>query len=140
MPPKRKTCNLLKSNNKEKANQMSFFAPVYQNDNIQMNDEESGSELSINTPSYQKFPNKTKQESTELNDQDQSAEISTAKIAARIDQIQNSIEQAKTMLQSMEKFKNLVPGSQEQCEKLYIIIENLEEQRAGYVNLLNLIT
>ncbi|CAF2208121.1 unnamed protein product [Rotaria magnacalcarata] len=140
MPPKRKTCNLLRPNNTEKANQMSFFAPVYQNDNIQMNDEESGSELSINASSYQKLQNKTKQESTELDDQDQSAEISTSKITARIDQIQNSIEQAKTMLQSMEKFKNLVPGSQEQCEKLYIIIENLEEQQAGYVNLRNLIT
>ena len=34
----------------------------------------------------------------------------------------------------------LQPGSEEQCEKLRIIISNLEEQQAGYVNLLNLIT
>jgi hypothetical protein len=61
------------------------------------------------------------------------------------------------MLESMEKFKHLVvniflffflnysydlfqPGSIEQSEKLRVIIANLEEQKAGYVNLLNLIT
>jgi cbb3-type cytochrome oxidase subunit 3 len=62
------------------------------------------------------------------------------------------------MLESMEKFKHLVvnryfsfffllilyfvfqPGTAEQSDKLRVIIENLEEQKAGYVNLLNLIT
>jgi hypothetical protein len=34
--------------------------------------------------------------------------ISTSKIFIRIKQIQNSIEQARTMLESMEKFKNIV--------------------------------
>ncbi|CAF1498891.1 unnamed protein product [Rotaria sp. Silwood1] len=140
MPPKRKTRNLPRVNDKEKVNQMSFFEPVYQNDNIQMNDDESDSELSVNGLSQKQFQDKTKHESNEAFDQDQSSEISTAKIVARIKQIQNSIEQAKTMLQSMEQFKHLVPGSQEQCEKLHIIIENLEEQQSGYVNLLNLIT
>ena len=32
------------------------------------------------------------------------------------------------------------PGSEEQCDKLRVIVANLEEQQAGYVNLLNLIT
>lgn len=64
------------------------------------------------------------------------------------------------MLDSMEQFKDLVvrhshevrlsidahclsyfqPGSEEQCEKLRVIIGNLAEQQNGYVNLLNLIT
>jgi hypothetical protein len=64
------------------------------------------------------------------------------------------------MFESMEKFKHIVvnrcfsfsfhslsdlfvfiqPGTLEQSEKLRIIIANLEEQKAGYVNLLNLIT
>ncbi|CAF4287233.1 unnamed protein product [Rotaria sp. Silwood2] len=140
MPPKRKTRNLPRANDKEKVNQMSFFEPVYQNDNIQMNDDESDSELSGDDLSHKKIQDKNKPELDETFDQDQSSEISTSKIVARIEQIQNSIEQAKTMLQSMEQFKHLVPGSQEQCEKLHIIIENLEEQQAGYVNLLNLIT
>ena len=34
--------------------------------------------------------------------------ISKAKIIARIKQIQNSIQQAQTMLESMEQFKHLV--------------------------------
>lgn len=62
------------------------------------------------------------------------------------------------MLESMEKFEHLVvnnfflflfrkktcnflqPGTNEQREKLYTIISNLEEQQASYTNLLNLIT
>jgi hypothetical protein len=32
------------------------------------------------------------------------------------------------------------PGTLEQSEKLRVIVANLEEQKAGYVNLLNLIT
>lgn len=62
------------------------------------------------------------------------------------------------MLDSMEQFKDLVvgdrakekdrwigetfslqPGSEEQCEKLRMIINSLSEQQTGYVNLLNLI-
>ena len=35
---------------------------------------------------------------------------------------------------------SLKPGSDEQCDKLRVIVANLEEQQAGYVNLLNLIT
>ena len=35
---------------------------------------------------------------------------------------------------------SLKPGSEEQCDKLRVIVANLEEQQAGYVNLLNLIT
>ncbi len=34
--------------------------------------------------------------------------MSTSKIIMRIKQIQNSIEQARTMLESMEQFKHLV--------------------------------
>jgi hypothetical protein len=65
--------------------------------------------------------------------------MSTSKIFIRIKQIQNSIEQARTMLESMENFKDL-PNGDQQREKLYTIISNLEEQQAGYANLLNLIT
>lgn len=79
------------------------------------------------------------------------------KISDRINQIEHSLQQAQQMLESMDRFKHLVvsiflsisnwfvfsslqPGTQEQSEKLRVIIANLEEQKAGYVNLLNLIT
>jgi len=47
---------------------MSFFDPVYQNDSIQMNNDESDSELSVNGLSRQKFRNKNKDESNETLD------------------------------------------------------------------------
>jgi hypothetical protein len=158
MPPKRKTRNLPNVNDKEKINQMSFFDPVYQNDSIQMNNDESDSELSDNGLSRQIYRDENKDESNETLDavpitnslirnennetfdQDQSSDISIPRIVNRIKQIQYSLQQAQQMLESMEKFKHLVPGTLEQSEKLRIIVANLEEQKAGYVNLLNLIT
>lgn len=85
MPPKRKIRNLPDVNDKEKVNQvnrmifflwnskesffkMSFFDPVYQNDNIQMNNDESDSELSINGLSQQAFRDKSQDESNETLD------------------------------------------------------------------------
>jgi hypothetical protein len=48
---------------------MSFFDPVYQNDGLQMNNDESDSELSGNDlSSRQKFRNRTKDESNETLD------------------------------------------------------------------------
>jgi hypothetical protein len=48
---------------------MSFFDPVYQNDSLQMNNDESDSELSVNDLSTrQKFRNQTKDESNETLD------------------------------------------------------------------------
>jgi len=46
-----------------------------------------------------------------INDDEQSSSeglISITKISIRIKQIQNSIEQARTMLESMDKFKHLM--------------------------------
>ncbi|CAF1431855.1 unnamed protein product [Adineta ricciae] len=148
MALKRKTRNLPDLNDVDKRNQMSFFDPVYQNDG------ESDGELSRTSSSRQTCREQNPDESTETlnantaaqDDQDeelpddQSAEASTARIVARVKQIQHSIEQAQTMLDSMDKFKHLVPGSDDQCDKLRVIISNLEEQQAGYMNLLNLIT
>ncbi|CAF3764721.1 unnamed protein product [Adineta steineri] len=149
MALKRKTRNLPNLDDNEKFTQMSFFDPVYQNDN------ESDGELSVNSLVRQAFRDNNQDESNETldadpitnnaaqdetSDQEQSIEFSTERIIVRVKQIQNSIQQAQTMLDSMDKFKHLVPGSEEQCEKLRIIIANLEEQQAGYVNLFNLIT
>lgn len=83
--------------------------------------------------------------------------VSTTKISLRIKQIQNSIEQARSMLESMDKFKHLMvdnhscacfivffftfqPSADEQRQKLETIISNLEEQKASYTNLFDLIT
>jgi hypothetical protein len=67
MPIKRKTRNLPPTNNKEKV-QMSFFDPVYQNDNIQTGDNESDSELSVNGLSRQTFRDRNQDESSETLD------------------------------------------------------------------------
>ncbi|CAF1233045.1 unnamed protein product [Adineta steineri] len=144
MPPKRKIRDLSNKND-----QMSFFDPVYQNDIIQISDDEDENDLladGIPRPTFGKAnkneSNETLDNDTIINsDQDQSTEIiSRSKIVSRITQIQKSIHQARTMLVSMEKFKNIVPGSDEQREKLHSILTNLEEQQASYVNLLDLIT
>ncbi|UJR31138.1 hypothetical protein I4U23_018645 [Adineta vaga] len=143
MALKRKTRNLPNLNDADKRNQMSFFDPVYQND------DESDGELSMNSSSRQTFQdesnetlnaNPTTQTENDETLDDDSLEISATRIFARIKQIQSSIQQAQTMLDSMERFKHLVPGSDDQCEKLRVIISNLEEQQAGYMNLFNLIT
>ncbi len=47
---------------------MSFFDPVYQNDSIEMNNDESDSELSVNSLSRQTFRDKNKDESNETLD------------------------------------------------------------------------
>ena len=47
---------------------MSFFDPVYQNDNIQTGDNESDSELSVNGLSRQTFRDKNQDESSETLD------------------------------------------------------------------------
>ncbi len=47
---------------------MSFFDPVYQNDSIQMNNDESDSELSVNSLSRQTFRDKNQGESSETLD------------------------------------------------------------------------
>jgi hypothetical protein len=86
MALKRKTRNLPNMNDNEKMNQvnrivlffsnyknktslfffkMSFFEPVYQNDGIQMNDDESDGELSVNSLSRRTFRDKNQDESNE---------------------------------------------------------------------------
>ncbi|UJR15533.1 hypothetical protein I4U23_002472 [Adineta vaga] len=155
MPPKRKIRNL-----PIKSDQMSFFDPVYQNNGIPMSDDDDddnngdyGNEnkndlLAEGIPrptiskSNQNESNETLDNDTIVNsDHEQPSEIiSTSKLIGRVREIQKSIQQARTMLESMEKFKDIVPGCDEQHEKLRSIIRNLEEQQASYVNLLNLIT
>ncbi|CAF2501109.1 unnamed protein product [Rotaria sp. Silwood2] len=146
MPIKRKIRNLPNTND-----QMSFFDPVYPNDNIQQSDNENENENDLLAESIPRptFGKGNKDELNETNDTDTitnnnqdppSEMISAAKIMNRIKQIQNSIEQAQTMLESMKKFKNLVPDNDGQYEKLRSLIANLQEQQASYINLLNLIT
>ncbi|CAF0806651.1 unnamed protein product [Adineta ricciae] len=148
MPPKRKIRNLRTRND-----QVSFFDPVYQNNGIPISDDnESGDDendlLAEGIPrptistSDKNESNETLDNATIVNsDHEQSSEIlSTSKLIARIREIQKSIYQAQTMLESMEKYKDIVPGCTQQHDKLRSIIHNLEEQQASYVNLLNLIT
>lgn len=54
---------------------MSFFDPVYQNDNVQLNEEESGSELSPAGASKQKTQTKTKSEPKETSDSEPPSEV-----------------------------------------------------------------
>ncbi|CAF1198544.1 unnamed protein product [Rotaria sp. Silwood1] len=142
MPVKRKIRNLPNTND-----QMSFVDPVYPNDNIQQSDNENDLLAeSIPRPTFGKGNKDDLNETYDTdtitnNDQDPSSEmISAAKIMSRIKQIQNSIDQAQTMLESMEKFKNFVPDNHGQYEKLRSLIANLQEQQTSYINLLNLIT
>ncbi|CAF1022732.1 unnamed protein product [Rotaria sordida] len=140
MPIKRKIRNLPNTNN-----QMSFFNPAYPNDNNELNEDDLLAE-SIPRPTVGKGNKDELNETHDTdtitnNDQDLSLEmISPTQIMNRIKQIQNSIEQAQTMLESMKKFENFVPDSDEQHEKLRSLIANLQEQQNSYINLLNLIT
>ncbi|CAF3530255.1 unnamed protein product [Rotaria socialis] len=117
---------------------------------MQMNDDENKNDLLADGIPRGIFEQENKDELNETYDTDTitnndddnrlSETVSASKIVNRIKQIQRSIEQAEEMLISMDKFKDLVPDTDGQYEKLRSLIVNLQEQQASYINLLNLIT
>ncbi|CAF2161203.1 unnamed protein product [Rotaria magnacalcarata] len=145
MPIKRKIRNLPSTND-----EMSFFDPVYSNETMQMNDDENENDLLADGIPRGIFEQENKDELNETYDTDtitnndddnpSSETLSASKIVNRIKQIQHSIEQAEEMLVSMDKFKDLIPDTDGQYEKLRSLIVNLQQQQASYINLLNLIT
>ncbi|CAF1273479.1 unnamed protein product, partial [Didymodactylos carnosus] len=120
MPLKRKVRNLPQDECDN--DQMSFFDPVYEISllNNDMNDSDKDSGEGEDDESIHSLPRQRVTESDDIlsaadlvtsNGSDQIDQISTTKIANRIKQIQNSLKQAKTMLEPMEKMKDLITST-----------------------------
>ncbi|CAF0775066.1 unnamed protein product [Didymodactylos carnosus] len=121
MPLKRKIRNLpLDKWNNE---QTSSFDSVYESSflNNDTNDSDHGHEGDDDDENIDSIPRQriiesndalTAEELSNNNiDSNQTDQVSEAKIVSRIQQIQNSLEQAKSMLEPMEKMKDLIPSS-----------------------------
>ena len=86
---------------------MSFFDPVYQNDSIPMNDDESDSDLSVNGLSQGMFHNKNKDQSSQVLDDIQVRNSSTRNENNGILDREESSEVIKKELQQEQKANKL---------------------------------